>query len=169
MIKSARNKFLGGFIQHQRNGAGFTLIELLIVIAILGILAAAVLVAINPAKRTRQAQDAQRKNDIGSLATELQGFYTTPGAGCYPTAVAVLQTQGYLKQVPTQPGGIAYDFVTSGAGTGCPAESGPTDVAVYATLAEPNTGTRTTTVWCWRSSQGTASEVTAGSSACEAP
>jgi len=45
MIKSARKKFLGGF----------TLIELLIVIAILGILAAAVLVAINPAKRTRQA------------------------------------------------------------------------------------------------------------------
>ena len=37
---------------------GFTLIELPIVIAILGILAAAVLVAIDPGKRTRQAQEA---------------------------------------------------------------------------------------------------------------
>lgn len=159
MIKSARKKFL----------RGFTLIELLIVIAILGILAAAVLVAINPGKRTRQAQDAQRKNDIGSMATELQGFYTSPGAGCYPTALGVLTAQGYLKQLPTQPGGAAYNYVTSGAGSGCPAGSGPTDVAVYATLGEPLNGTPGTTVWCWRSSQGTASELTAGGTVCTAP
>ena len=61
---------------------GFTLIELLIVIAILGILAAAVLVAINPGKRTAQARDAQRKNDISAIANALIGYYTI--AGIYP-------------------------------------------------------------------------------------
>ena len=55
MFLPARKKLFGGF----------TLIELLIVIAILGILAAAVLVAANPGKRTKQARDAARKNDIG--------------------------------------------------------------------------------------------------------
>src|SRR3990167_5763433 len=93
MIKSARKKFL----------RGFTLIELLIVIAILGILAAAVLVAINPGKRTRQAQDEKRKNDIGALATEMQGYYTTPGAGCYPANLQVLVDDKYLKQMPKDP------------------------------------------------------------------
>src|SRR3989344_605764 len=86
---------------HKKFFKGFTLIELLIVIAILGILAAAVLVAINPAKRTKQARDAGRKNDIGSLATELQAYYTTPGQGFYPTALNVLTASGGLKQVPT--------------------------------------------------------------------
>jgi general secretion pathway protein G len=90
---------------------GFTLIELLIVIAILGILAAAVLVAINPGKRTRQAQDAKRKNDIGALATEVQGYYTTPGQGVYPTSLNVLIVGGYLKQMPLDP--TATGAVTS--------------------------------------------------------
>ncbi|OGD86818.1 hypothetical protein A2164_02570, partial [Candidatus Curtissbacteria bacterium RBG_13_35_7] len=54
----------------------FTLIELLIVIAIMGILAAAVLVAINPGKRLAQARDAQRKGDINALTNALAGYYT---------------------------------------------------------------------------------------------
>ncbi len=146
---------------------GFTLIELLVVIAILGILAAAVLVAINPGKRTRQAQDAKRKNDVGALATELQGYYTSPGGGIYPSNLGTLTSQEYLKQMPYDPTGaggqVPYSFVTSGGA------SGPTEVAVYATLGEPTTGAKGTTVWCWRSSQASASEVTAGGSGCTAP
>lgn len=142
---------------------GFTLIELLVVIAILGILAAAVLVAINPGKRTRQAQDSKRKNDVGSLSTELQGYYTTPGQGAYPSSLATLTTQQYLKQMPLDPtANAAYAYVTSGGG------NGPTEVAVYATLAEPTVGSGGTSVFCWRSSQGGASEVTNGS-LCTAP
>ena len=55
---------------------GFTLIELLIVIAIMGILAAAILVAINPGKRMAQARDAQRKQDIAAISNALAGYYT---------------------------------------------------------------------------------------------
>lgn len=144
---------------------GFTLIELLIVIAIIGILAAAVLIAINPGKRQRQAQDAKRKNDIGALVTELQGFYTTPGAGCYPTDLAVLTTQGYLKQLPTNVGGAQYDFITSGNATGCGTGGGPSEVALYASLGDP---TGATGVWCWRSTTGSAVE-TAAVNTCTAP
>src|SRR3989338_7046373 len=108
----------------QKKLRGFTLIELLIVIAILGILAAAVLVAINPGKRTRQAQDAKRKNDIGALATEVQGYYTSPGKGFYPTTLTVLVTDGYLKQMPQDPtatSSYGYDY-------------GTTEAAIWATL-----------------------------------
>lgn len=132
---------------------GFTLIELLIVIAILGILAAAVLVAINPGKRTRQAQDAQRKNDIGALATEITAYYTAPGAGTYPVSLEVLTTQGYLKQMPTDPTtGVKYLYAIGGSAT---------EASVYATLAEPTgAGTR---LWCYQSTSGRAQEVTTGS------
>ena len=143
ILKSAHKKFF----------KGFTLIELLIVIAILGILAAAVLVAINPGKRTRQAQDAKRKNDIGAVATELQGYYTSPGAGIYPSSLATLTSQNYLKQMPLDPTGVnaPYSYVTTGGGL--------TDVALYATLAEPTSGNSPTVMWCWRSASAAVSEI----------
>jgi prepilin-type N-terminal cleavage/methylation domain-containing protein len=46
---------------------GFTLIELLLVIAILGILAAIVIVAVNPTKQLGDAKDAQRKQDVKTI------------------------------------------------------------------------------------------------------
>ncbi len=45
---------------------GFTLIELLIVIGIIGILAAAVIVVLNPAELLAQARDGTRLSDIDS-------------------------------------------------------------------------------------------------------
>jgi len=63
--------------------SAFTLIELLIVIAILGILAAAVLVAINPGKRNAQARDALRKSHINGIANALVGYLAITGE--YPT------------------------------------------------------------------------------------
>lgn len=143
---------------HKKFFRGFTLIELLIVIAILGILAAAVLVAINPGKRTRQAQDAKRKNDIGAIATEMQGYFTSPGAGVYPTSLGVLTAQSYLKSMPLDPGtaGGQYYYSNNNAAT-------PTEVAVAATLAEPTTTGGGSWLWCWRSTTNTATEITAGS------
>ena len=95
----------------------FTLIELLIVIAIVGIMAAAILVAINPAKRSGQARDAIRKSDIAVLADAFQAYYVAHG-GLYPGypgfpinfplfcgswAFDELVTSGELKVVPTDP------------------------------------------------------------------
>ena len=137
---------------------GFTLIELLVVIAILGILAAAVLVAINPAKRQRQAQDAKRKNDIGALATEVQGYYTSPGAGTYPVNLDVLTTDQYLKQMPYDPTGtlLRYQYVTVGGAL--------TEVSLYATMGSPTSGVAPTVwLWCYQSRTNVAQEVTANS------
>src|SRR3990167_8859909 len=110
MILTAQKKFF----------KGFTLIELLIVIAILGILAAAVLVAVNPAKRQRQARDSARKNDIGQMATALQAYYTTPGQGFYlgtsgtPGGLVGLTVTQDLKQIPNDPTSGPYSYSVNG-------------------------------------------------------
>ena len=64
--------------------SAFTLIELLIVIAILGVLAAAILVAINPGKRNAQARDAIRRGQINAIANALIG-YSTLHDGTFPS------------------------------------------------------------------------------------
>ncbi|MEX2028328.1 MAG: prepilin-type N-terminal cleavage/methylation domain-containing protein [Candidatus Curtissbacteria bacterium] len=145
---------------------GFTLIELLIVIAILGILAAAVLVAVNPAKRQNQAKDSNTKADIGSIATALQAYYTSSG-GTYPSAAEGLNqlvTNQDLKNLPTTPQGGAYTYtVTPGGCAGTPV-SACTDVAVSNALLDPAIAGN---VWCFRSLTGRAAETTVA--ACTAP
>lgn len=53
---------------------GFTLIELLIVIGILVVLAAVVVVILNPAELLRQARDSQRVSDLNTIKGAI-GFY----------------------------------------------------------------------------------------------
>ena len=55
---------------------GFTLLELLIVIAIIAILAAAVLLVINPGELLKKARDTQRVSDLSSLKSAI-GLYLT--------------------------------------------------------------------------------------------
>lgn len=55
---------------------GFTLIELLIVITIIGILAVAILSAINPVEQIRRAQDQGRESDSAELLNAFERYYT---------------------------------------------------------------------------------------------
>jgi prepilin-type N-terminal cleavage/methylation domain-containing protein len=55
---------------------GFSLIELLIVIAIIGILASVIMIAIDPATRLKQARDSQRKQDISQISNALVAYET---------------------------------------------------------------------------------------------
>ena len=99
---------------------GFTLIELLIVIAILGVLAAGILVAINPLAQLQKARDAGRKTAIQQISQAMEryaishdGIYPTDpscGSNCWTQTFTsgggignILITSGELKQVPQDP------------------------------------------------------------------
>jgi len=59
---------------------GFTLIEILIVIGIIAILAAIVLVAVNPARQFAQANNAQRSSNINAISSAI-GQYAVDNKG----------------------------------------------------------------------------------------
>jgi len=69
---------------------GFTLIELLVVIAIVAVLAAAVVLTLNPAELLRQTRDATRLSDLATIRSALALYLadvSTPAMGtatnCY--------------------------------------------------------------------------------------
>lgn len=82
---------------------GFTLIELLIVIAILGVLAAGVLVAIDPVEQLARGRDTGRKSAATQLGRALQAYYTANSA--YPAQAGwntTLLNAGEIKVFPSQ-------------------------------------------------------------------
>lgn len=95
--------------------SGFTLIELLVVIAVIGVLAGAVVVIVNPAAQLARARDAQRKQDLRAISQALELYALDNGE--YPVTGNVTtwrySTAGdtwipglapyYLKRVPKDP------------------------------------------------------------------
>lgn len=74
-----------------RDKKGFTLIELLVVIGIIGILAAVVLVAVNPGRQFASARDAQRRADLYSITNAIYQ-YATENNGNLPTVITTTAT-----------------------------------------------------------------------------
>ena len=56
---------------------GFTLVELLIVIALIGVLAVAVLAAINPLEQLNRARDTGMESDASQLLAAIDRYYAT--------------------------------------------------------------------------------------------
>lgn len=67
------------FLQKIRSQAAFTMIELLIVIAILGILAVAVLAAINPIEQINRGRDTGSRSDSEQALSAIDRFYAYKG------------------------------------------------------------------------------------------
>ena len=65
--------------KYFNSSKGFTLIELLIVIAILGILATAVLSAINPIEQINRGRDTGTQSDAEQLLSAIQRFNAAQG------------------------------------------------------------------------------------------
>lgn len=80
------------------NKKGFTLIELLIVIGIIAILAAIVIIAINPGYQFAQSRDAQRWSNVNTIINAVNQ-YMIANKGAFPkdseidsTAIAICRT-----------------------------------------------------------------------------
>ncbi len=105
------------FCPRLRKQLGFTMIELLIVIAILGILAVAVLSAINPIEQINRGRDTGSRSDAEQLVTAIDRYYAMKGI--YPwmdtaaDAVAYPWTMVGLTDLLAAP-----TFLSTG---GCPA------------------------------------------------
>ena len=111
---------------------GFTLIEILLVMGIIAILAAVVIVAINPARQFAQARNSQRTSNVFSVLNAVsqnmadnQGMFNCAGGGAIPTTVTVIKSSGgydaadcltptYLPAMPFDPSATGAHF-TNGA------------------------------------------------------
>ncbi len=72
----------------KNKNKGFTLIEILVVIGIIAILAAVVLVAINPARQFAQANNSQREANVNAILNAI-GQYSSDHKGDLPAGLTV--------------------------------------------------------------------------------
>ena len=94
---------------------GFTLIELIIVVAIIAILASAAFVAINPAKRLGEANNAKRWQDVTAILNAVLS-YVADNNGNFPSALTAGNTYGIGTNATGCADGIVWN---NGAATGC--------------------------------------------------
>lgn len=96
----------------MRNSLGFTLLELLLVAALIGILAAVTLTAMNPQRRFQDARDVGRKMNIAQIANAIEVYNIVYGG--YPVTLADL-VPNELKLIPPDPSDFSYSY----DGAGC--------------------------------------------------
>ena len=160
-MKLFNKKNFSSLISHLSFQKGFTLIELLIVIAILGVLAAGVLVAIDPVDKINSANDAKVQNDVSGAGRASEAYVTTHN-GFYPATLQNLVDAGQLKRLPVAPSGYDPYAVVNMTGTppvnagSCTAGSECTGIIVSGRLKSKKYAAPVpdTTYWQYQSPSG---------------
>jgi prepilin-type N-terminal cleavage/methylation domain-containing protein len=111
---------------------GFTLIELMVVVAIIGILMAAGILAFGSAQQG--ARDARRRTDINAFVKANEQYYSTNNY-LYAATPSALTTYFPSGAVPVDPKGTAYTYTT---------DAGKTTYCVCALLEQVGKGSNTT-------------------------
>src|ERR1051325_4185992 len=99
---------------------GFTLIELLIVIGIIGFLAAAVLVAVDPVKRIQDSRDARRFSEANALLNAILNKQVDDRTTYNGMATApIITSAGNSQVIVTNDTGIECDTALTENYPGC--------------------------------------------------
>lgn len=92
---------------------GFTLIELMVVVAIIGILMAAGILAFSNAQQN--ARDSRRRADIDAISKALEQYYAN-NSSSYPATAAAINSYFPAGAAPTDPQSGSYNMsLTSSA------------------------------------------------------
>lgn len=94
-------------MQTKKGLKGFTLIELLVVIGVLAILLSIVLVAINPDKQFKDANNTQRRSDVSSVLNAISQ-YATDNKGALPAGIT-----STAKTITSEAGATNVDLCTA--------------------------------------------------------
>ena len=157
----------------NKSSKGFTLIELLIVIAIIGVLAAALLVAMNPGQRIAASRNARVRSDLVNMGNRANIVNVDSGlvptcasGGSYPnTLTQTVCTVPYHSVAPVPPtGAYTYTAVTD-AGAACDGNVVGTACARVSisgpAYSDGTIDATTLNVWCWTSTSGTIRQLAA--------
>ncbi len=96
---------------------GFTLVELIIVIAIVAILAGAIFVAIDPARRLHETRNARRSSDVVTILDAIRK-YQVDNNGDHYSAIQSL-TEGDFYVIGTQVGSCDVECANQTADPSC--------------------------------------------------
>lgn len=126
-------------MKRKVNQKGFTLIELLVIIGIISILAATVIVALNPVARFADSRNSRRWSDINSIQTAI-AQYIVDNDGALPTGLSTSMSETQLGSCTT--GGAT---LCSGAAASCVDLSTPLATYLKSLPTDPDAGTAATT------------------------